>query len=45
MANKQKNSITNPGGGVFGEISNHFKLVFRLLRDPPHRDNYLFSYP
>jgi len=34
MANKQKNPLTNPGGGVFGEISNHFKLVLRLLRDP-----------
>ena len=25
--------INSRGGGVFGDISNHFKLVFRLLRD------------
>jgi uncharacterized membrane protein YkvA (DUF1232 family) len=34
MSNKQKDSMINSkGGGVFGDISNHFKLVFRLLRD------------
>jgi uncharacterized membrane protein YkvA (DUF1232 family) len=35
MANKKKSSMINSSGGsVFGEISNHFKLIFRLLRDP-----------
>jgi len=35
MSNKKKNSMVDSGGGgVFSEISNHFKLVFRLLRDP-----------
>jgi len=34
MSNKKKNSMVSSGGGVFSEISNHFKLVFRLLRDP-----------
>jgi uncharacterized membrane protein YkvA (DUF1232 family) len=34
MSDKRNKSMTNPGGGVFNEISNHFKLVFRLLRDP-----------
>lgn len=26
--------ISAGGGGVFNDISNHFKLVFRLIRDP-----------
>ena len=34
MPDKNKRSVTNYGGGVWNEISNHFKLVFRLLRDP-----------
>jgi uncharacterized membrane protein YkvA (DUF1232 family) len=34
MSDKKKRSVTKYGGGVFNEISNHFKLVFRLLRDP-----------
>jgi uncharacterized membrane protein YkvA (DUF1232 family) len=34
MSDKKKRSVTNYGGGVFNEISNHFKLVVRLLRDP-----------
>jgi uncharacterized membrane protein YkvA (DUF1232 family) len=34
MSDKNNKSVTNPGGGVFNDISNHFKLVFRLLRDP-----------
>ncbi len=35
MSNKKKSSMVNSGGGgVFSEISAHFKLVFRLLRDP-----------
>jgi uncharacterized membrane protein YkvA (DUF1232 family) len=35
MSDKNKRSVINSGGGgVFNEISNHFKLVFRLLRDP-----------
>ena len=34
MSDKRKSSMTSPsGGGIFSEISNHFKLVFRLLRD------------
>ena len=35
MSDKNKKSVVNSGGGgVFNEISNHFKLVFRLIRDP-----------
>jgi uncharacterized membrane protein YkvA (DUF1232 family) len=35
MSSKNKRSVVNSGGGgVFNEISNHFKLVFRLIRDP-----------
>lgn len=34
MSDKKKRSVTSYGGGVFNEISSHFKLVFRLLRDP-----------
>lgn len=34
MTDKRKRSVINFGGGVFNEVSNHFKLVFRLLRDP-----------
>ena len=35
MSDKDKRSVVNSGGGgVFNEISNHFKLVFRLIRDP-----------
>ena len=35
MSDKDKRSVINSGGGgVFNEISNHFKLVFRLIRDP-----------
>jgi uncharacterized membrane protein YkvA (DUF1232 family) len=35
MSDKKKRSLSNYfGGGVFNEISNHFNLVFRLLRDP-----------
>lgn len=35
MSGKDKRSVVNSGGGgVFNEISNHFKLVFRLIRDP-----------
>lgn len=35
MSDKNKRSVVNSGGGgVFNEISNHFKLVFRLIRDP-----------
>lgn len=34
MSDKGNRSVTNPSGGVFNEISNHFKLVFRLIRDP-----------
>lgn len=35
MSNKKRKSvISSGGGGVFNELSNHFKLVFRLLRDP-----------
>jgi uncharacterized membrane protein YkvA (DUF1232 family) len=35
MSDKNKKSVINSGGGgVFNEISNHFKLVFRLIRDP-----------
>ncbi len=35
MSDKNKRSVINSsGGGVFNEISNHFKLVFRLIRDP-----------
>ena len=35
MSDKNKRSVINSGGGgVFNEISNHFKLVFRLMRDP-----------
>ena len=34
MSDKRKSSMVNSsGGGVFGDISNHFKLIFRLLRD------------
>lgn len=34
MSDKKKRSmVSSGGGGVFNEISNHFKLVFRLLRD------------
>ena len=34
MVDKRKDSMENSsGGGVFSNISNHFKLVFRLLRD------------
>jgi uncharacterized membrane protein YkvA (DUF1232 family) len=33
MSDKNNRSVTSSGGGVFNEISNHFKLVFRLLRD------------
>lgn len=35
MSNKKRKPvISSGGGGVFSELSNHFKLVFRLLRDP-----------
>jgi uncharacterized membrane protein YkvA (DUF1232 family) len=35
MSDKKKRSVVKSGGGgVFNEISNQFKLVFRLLRDP-----------
>lgn len=35
MSDKNKRSvISTGGGGVFNDISNHFKLVFRLIRDP-----------
>ena len=35
MSDKNNRSVVNSGGGgVFNEISNHFKLVFRLIRDP-----------
>lgn len=34
MPDKHNRSVTSSGGGVFNEISNHFKLVFRLMRDP-----------
>lgn len=35
MSDNNKRSVVNSGGGgVFNEISNHFKLVFRLIRDP-----------
>ena len=35
MSDKNKRSVVNSGGGgVFNEIANHFKLVFRLIRDP-----------
>jgi uncharacterized membrane protein YkvA (DUF1232 family) len=34
MSEKRKKSMISSGGGMFNEISNHFKLVFRLLRDP-----------
>lgn len=35
MSDKKKSSIVNSGGGgVFNEISKHFKLVYRLIRDP-----------
>lgn len=35
MSNNKKKSVVNSGGGgVFSEISTHFKLVYRLLRDP-----------
>jgi uncharacterized membrane protein YkvA (DUF1232 family) len=35
MSDKNKSSLSNFfSGGVFNQISNHFKLVFRLLRDP-----------
>ena len=34
MSDKKKKSVTSTGGGgVFNEITNQFKLVFRLLRD------------
>ncbi|MFL7892561.1 MAG: hypothetical protein ACK2UM_08485 [Anaerolineales bacterium] len=34
MSDKRKSSMVNSGGGgVFNEISNLFKLVFRLMRD------------
>jgi uncharacterized membrane protein YkvA (DUF1232 family) len=34
MSDKRRSSMVNSGGGgVFNEISNHFKLVFRLMRD------------
>ena len=33
MSNKNNRSVTSSSGGVFNEISNHFKLVFRLIRD------------
>jgi uncharacterized membrane protein YkvA (DUF1232 family) len=35
MSDKNKRSLSNFfSGGVFREISNQFKLVFRLMRDP-----------
>lgn len=34
MTEKRKKSLIDTRGGVFYELSNHFKLVFRLLRDP-----------
>jgi uncharacterized membrane protein YkvA (DUF1232 family) len=35
MSDKNKRSVVSSGGGgVFNEITNHFKLVFRLIRDP-----------
>lgn len=34
MSEKKKKSVTSfGGGGVFKEVTNQFKLVFRLLRD------------
>jgi uncharacterized membrane protein YkvA (DUF1232 family) len=34
MSDKKKKSVTSLGrGGVFNEVANQFKLVFRLLRD------------
>jgi uncharacterized membrane protein YkvA (DUF1232 family) len=34
MSNSRKDSmVSSSGGGVFSQISNQFKLVFRLLRD------------